>query len=312
LPIADNYNKRRFKSDLSVDMISPPLADFRHTMHVGRGGDVFGDTSFLSNYGAREPGSPDSANSSRTTGFFTLSPIIKNAVSLPQLNIDPTNGRLERVLFPTSISSADDSFCTYGEIIQIITCSSGKHLNNRIIAVSECISGYANEWCLATPTSGSFGCLKGAVRNFQIPPSPSLPAALLPCLQSPSLRGANKLMLAREQHHSNITCTVKSILLQHFSLSMCTLQSSSSSSSATTVSLTAAHTEAAVRALLWHSRPWKGTGTVSTAVRQSIKHNPGSDWFFLLGRDAFWQSAKGSRSSRGDSMSLFFLHKLLV
>ncbi len=32
-------------------MISAPLGDFRHTMHVGRGGDAFGDTSFLSSHG---------------------------------------------------------------------------------------------------------------------------------------------------------------------------------------------------------------------------------------------------------------------
>ncbi|XP_022623231.1 cdc42 effector protein 1 [Seriola dumerili] len=140
--VSGSQGKRRFKSDLSVDMISPPLGDFRHTMHVGRGGDVFGDTSFLSNYGGvREPGSPDSANSSKTSGFFTrtfrhvrknsgpcprggsrdlsspppdISPIIKNAISLPQLNIDSPNGCLQRVLFPSSISSTDDSFCTYG------------------------------------------------------------------------------------------------------------------------------------------------------------------------------------------------------
>lgn len=140
--VAGSQGKRRFKSDLSVDMISPPLGDFRHTMHVGRGGDVFGDTSFLSNYGGiKEPGSPDSANSSKSTGFFTrtfrnvrrtsgprpragsrdlsspppeISPIIKNAISLPQLNVDSANGCLQRVLFPTSISSTDDSFCTYG------------------------------------------------------------------------------------------------------------------------------------------------------------------------------------------------------
>lgn len=140
--VPSSQGKRRFKSDLSVDMISPPLGDFRHTMHVGRGGDVFGDTSFLSNYGGpREPGSPDSATSSKTTGFFTrtfrhvrknsgprpragsrdlsspppdISPIIKNAISLPQLNIDSPNGCLQRVLFPTSLSSTDDSFCTYG------------------------------------------------------------------------------------------------------------------------------------------------------------------------------------------------------
>uniref|UniRef100_A0A3Q3B5V1 CDC42 effector protein (Rho GTPase binding) 1b n=1 Tax=Kryptolebias marmoratus TaxID=37003 RepID=A0A3Q3B5V1_KRYMA len=123
--MSGSQGKRRFKSDLSVDMISPPLGDFRHTMHVGRGGDVFGDTSFLSNYGGnREPGSPDSASSSKSTGFFTrtfrhvrktsgprpragsrdlsspppdISPIIKNAVSLPQLNVDSANGCLQRV-----------------------------------------------------------------------------------------------------------------------------------------------------------------------------------------------------------------------
>ncbi|KAG7216247.1 hypothetical protein INR49_029098 [Caranx melampygus] len=140
--VSGSQGKRRFKSDLSVDMISPPLGDFRHTMHVGRGGEVFGDTSFLSNYGGiREPGSPDSSNSSKTTGFFTrtfrhvrknsgpwprggsrdlsspppdISPIIKNAISLPQLNVESPNGCLQRVLFPSSISSTDDSLCTYG------------------------------------------------------------------------------------------------------------------------------------------------------------------------------------------------------
>lgn len=140
--VSGSQGKRRFKSELSVDMISPPLGDFRHTMHVGRGGDVFGDTSFLSNYGGiREPGSPDSANSSKTTGFFTrtfrhvrknsalrprggsrdlsspppdVSPIIKNAISLPQLNLDSPNGCLQRVLFSSSVSSTDDSLCTYG------------------------------------------------------------------------------------------------------------------------------------------------------------------------------------------------------
>ncbi|XP_004866746.2 cdc42 effector protein 5 isoform X1 [Heterocephalus glaber] len=35
--------------------ISAPLGDFRHTLHVGRGGDTFGDTSFLSRHGAAPP-----------------------------------------------------------------------------------------------------------------------------------------------------------------------------------------------------------------------------------------------------------------
>lgn len=36
-------------------MISAPLGDFRHTMHIGRGGDAFGDTSFLSSHGPSNP-----------------------------------------------------------------------------------------------------------------------------------------------------------------------------------------------------------------------------------------------------------------
>ncbi|XP_061892271.1 cdc42 effector protein 1-like isoform X1 [Entelurus aequoreus] len=138
--VSGSQERRRFKSDLSVDMISPPMGDFRHTMHVGRGGDVFGDTSFLSNYGgAKEPSSPDSAHSSKSNGFFTrtfrhirknsgprgeardlsspppdISPIIKNAISLPQLNLDSPNGSLQRLTIPNSISSTDGSICTYG------------------------------------------------------------------------------------------------------------------------------------------------------------------------------------------------------
>ncbi|XP_055366808.1 LOW QUALITY PROTEIN: cdc42 effector protein 1b [Betta splendens] len=134
--VSGSQGKRRFRSELSVDMIGPPLGDFRHTMHVGRGGDVFGDTSFLSSYGgSREPGSPDSAASAKADGFFArtfrqgwksaaprprggsrdlaspppdVSPIIKNAVSLPQLNMDIGG------LLAGSLSSTDDSLCTYG------------------------------------------------------------------------------------------------------------------------------------------------------------------------------------------------------
>ncbi|CAL8270981.1 unnamed protein product [Lota lota] len=135
-------SRRHVKSDLSVDMISPPLDDFRHTMHVGRGGDVFGDTSFLSNHGGRGEGAAGGPDAS--AGFFTrtlrhvrrnpeprlrggsrepslpssppppsISPIIKNAVSLPQLNVDAHNGGLQRALFPASASSSD-AYYRYG------------------------------------------------------------------------------------------------------------------------------------------------------------------------------------------------------
>ncbi|XP_008284052.1 cdc42 effector protein 5 [Stegastes partitus] len=47
---------------LDPTMISAPLGDFRHTMHIGRGGDAFGDTSFLTTLGpapsSSDPGNP--------------------------------------------------------------------------------------------------------------------------------------------------------------------------------------------------------------------------------------------------------------
>ncbi|XP_077577536.1 cdc42 effector protein 5 [Stigmatopora nigra] len=55
-------------SRLDPTMISAPLGDFRHTMHIGRGGDAFGDTSFLSTLGPSPPkpnlGSPPGSPSS--------------------------------------------------------------------------------------------------------------------------------------------------------------------------------------------------------------------------------------------------------
>uniref|UniRef100_A0A671R0L8 CDC42 effector protein (Rho GTPase binding) 1b n=1 Tax=Sinocyclocheilus anshuiensis TaxID=1608454 RepID=A0A671R0L8_9TELE len=140
--VSTSHGKRRFKSELSVDMISPPLGDFRHTMHVGRGGDVFGDTSFLSNYGGSSNSDgiryPDSPPGSKPTRFLSrtlqhvrktplprrggsrdfssppppISPIIKNAISLPQLNMN--DGGLMRALLPTSTSSPDAPLCSYG------------------------------------------------------------------------------------------------------------------------------------------------------------------------------------------------------
>ncbi|NWQ93518.1 BORG5 protein, partial [Burhinus bistriatus] len=129
--VSGSHGKRRLKSELTPDMISPPLGDFRHTMHVGRGGDVFGDTSFLSNHGG--------ADTAKANNFFTrtlrhvrrtplrsrgsegqvgaspappaISPIIKNAVSLPQLNegmYDSSNGRGLTSKF--SFKSASNSF----------------------------------------------------------------------------------------------------------------------------------------------------------------------------------------------------------
>ncbi|XP_062381653.1 cdc42 effector protein 1 [Sardina pilchardus] len=157
--VSNSGGKRKFKGELTADMISPPLGDFRHTMHVGRGGDVFGDTSFLSNHGGSGSnggdggggGSGEAAGSApntapstpgKTEGFFTrtlrhvrktpdprspgsankepsqpppvVSPIIKNAISLPRLDVDSPNGCPVKVLFPSSPKSPEDSSYSYG------------------------------------------------------------------------------------------------------------------------------------------------------------------------------------------------------
>lgn len=138
--VSGSHGKRRLKSELTPDMISPPLGDFRHTMHVGRGGDVFGDTSFLSNHGGTE--------TAKANNFFTrtlrhvrrtplrsrssggqavaspappaVSPIIKNAVSLPQLNegmYDGTSGRglTSKFSFKSASNSFSKTHQAYGE-----------------------------------------------------------------------------------------------------------------------------------------------------------------------------------------------------
>ncbi|XP_006872366.1 PREDICTED: cdc42 effector protein 4 [Chrysochloris asiatica] len=130
------HSKRRSRVDLTAEMISAPLGDFRHTMHVGRAGDAFGDTSFLNS----KAGEPDgesldeqaSASSSkrsllarkfrgskqsqsvtrgdreqrdmlgslRDSAFF-----VKNAMSLPQLNEKDTAEKGSSKL-PKSLSSS--------------------------------------------------------------------------------------------------------------------------------------------------------------------------------------------------------------
>ncbi|KAM4715690.1 cdc42 effector protein 4 [Anableps anableps] len=128
-----NQSKRRSRADLTVEMISAPLGDFRHTMHVGRGGDAFGDTSFLSSRSGeppREPhtkeGSPgpkpgllsrtfrsskrshsvnrvDKCEYSATLPSAGSSQSVKTATSLPYLNDDGSNRSNQ---LPKSVSSS--------------------------------------------------------------------------------------------------------------------------------------------------------------------------------------------------------------
>lgn len=118
--------------DLTVEMISAPMGDFRHTMHVGRAGDAFGDTSFLSTRSGEPPkesnkkhGSPGSKPGLLTRTFrgskrsqsvnradkpeymssAGSSQFVKTAISLPYLNKEnPSRGVANEL--PKSVSSS--------------------------------------------------------------------------------------------------------------------------------------------------------------------------------------------------------------
>ncbi|XP_061830213.1 cdc42 effector protein 4-like [Nerophis lumbriciformis] len=106
-----SHKTRRSRTDLTREMISAPLGDFRHTMHVGRSGDAFGDTSFLSTRSGEPPAESTSFPSSPRPGLLSRTfrsskrsqsvtrvdqhPLVvsggsptyvKNAMSLPFLN----------------------------------------------------------------------------------------------------------------------------------------------------------------------------------------------------------------------------------
>ncbi|XP_070779188.1 cdc42 effector protein 4-like [Enoplosus armatus] len=66
-----SQTKRRSRMDLTREMISAPLGDFRHTMHVGRSGDAFGDTSFLSTRSGEPPPETTSYPSSPRPGLLS-------------------------------------------------------------------------------------------------------------------------------------------------------------------------------------------------------------------------------------------------
>ncbi|XP_004593000.2 cdc42 effector protein 4 [Ochotona princeps] len=137
------HSKRRSRVDLTAEMISAPLGDFRHTMHVGRAGDAFGDTSFLNS----KTGEPDGesldeqASSSSTSSKRSLlsrkfrgskrsqsvtrgdreqrdmlgslrdsALFVKNAMSLPQLNekeaAEKGSGKLPKSLSSSPVKKA--------------------------------------------------------------------------------------------------------------------------------------------------------------------------------------------------------------
>uniref|UniRef100_A0A8C1XFT9 CDC42 effector protein (Rho GTPase binding) 1a n=1 Tax=Cyprinus carpio TaxID=7962 RepID=A0A8C1XFT9_CYPCA len=138
--VSHSSGKRRFKGDITPDMISPPLGDFRHTMHVGRGGDVFGDTSFLSNHGGDLSPPPP-----------PISPIIKNAISLPRLDVDSPND---------SISPSDS--------MNSFTLDLGPSLMSEVFAIIDspvCEKADPITSCCSKPDSFLGDIMKGVAQN---------------------------------------------------------------------------------------------------------------------------------------------------
>lgn len=141
------HSKRRSRVDLTAEMISAPLGDFRHTMHVGRAGDVFGDTSFLNSKAGEPDGESldEQASSSSSSSKRSLlsrkfrgskrsqsvtrgdreqrdmlgslrdsALFVKNAMSLPQLNEKEAADRGSSKL-PKSLSSSPVKKALAGE-----------------------------------------------------------------------------------------------------------------------------------------------------------------------------------------------------
>ncbi|XP_046531396.1 cdc42 effector protein 4 [Equus quagga] len=140
------HSKRRSRVDLTAEMISAPLGDFRHTMHVGRAGDAFGDTSFLNSKAGELDGESldDQASSSSSSKRSLLSRkfrgskrsqsvtrgdreqrdmlgslrdsalFVKNAMSLPQLNEKEAAEKGSSKL-PKSLSSSPVKKANAGE-----------------------------------------------------------------------------------------------------------------------------------------------------------------------------------------------------
>lgn len=133
-------SKRRSRADLTAEMISAPLGDFRHTMHVGRAGDAFGDTSFLTSK-AREADDESLDEQASASKLSLLSRkfrgskrsqsvtrgdreqrdmlgslrdsalFVKNAMSLPQLNekeaAEKDSSKLPKSLSSSPVKKAD-------------------------------------------------------------------------------------------------------------------------------------------------------------------------------------------------------------
>lgn len=94
---------------LDPTMISAPLGDFRHTMHIGRGGDAFGDTSFLSNCG---PSNTESSKSNTDESLQSVSSPTPTTADPPEMRLscddsESSDGAFPKLHHSESVSSFD-------------------------------------------------------------------------------------------------------------------------------------------------------------------------------------------------------------
>ncbi|XP_030631469.1 cdc42 effector protein 1 [Chanos chanos] len=234
--VSHSQGRRRFKGDLTAEMISPPLGDFRHTMHVGRGGDVFGDTSFLSNHGgAGSNGDGDTASTpDKSEGFFTrtlrhvrktpdrprggskdlspppppISPIIKNAISLPRLNTDSPNGCPVKVLFPSSPKPPEDSTYSYGVESGFVTLprlsrserqpQESSAYSSQIHRGSLTDTGVFSLTCSDSVTRSDSASRSDSMNSFTVDLGPSLMSEVFALIDSPTDDQEDKRLFGTE------------------------------------------------------------------------------------------------------------------
>lgn len=128
---------------LDPTMISAPLGDFRHTMHIGRGGDAFGDTSFLSTLGpsSSSPASPD-------TGSPGMSPAAD-----PQVAVDHSD------LYTDAPGSPQNNELQHSESVSSFTLDLdldlGPSMLGDVLGVMDGLGLDSNEEVVLSPKSGA-------------------------------------------------------------------------------------------------------------------------------------------------------------
>lgn len=104
--VSGTHTKRRSRMDLTREMISAPLGDFRHTMHVGRSGDAFGDTSFLATRSGEPPESTSYPSSPRPSLLSRTFRSSKRSQSVTRVDQQRDNALLAPGGSPTYVKNA--------------------------------------------------------------------------------------------------------------------------------------------------------------------------------------------------------------